>query len=181
MLNWQPEDPEMYEDVQTRYKYTHSNLRKSPEERLKILWRASRDSSRTLVQWDDSENAGFTTGKPWFYANENYKQINVAQQENDPDSILNFYRRAIALRKALPVVRHGKYTEHFHNSSEQYVYSREMSGEKLLVICSFADHDTALKIPAGFDIARGELILGNYDGSSDVLRPYETRIYLWKA
>ena len=68
-----------------------------------------------------------------------------------------------------------------HFFDGKIAYSRYGNGEKLLVICSFADHDTALKIPAGFDIARGELILGNYAGSSNTLRPYETRIYLWKA
>ena len=181
MTNWRPSDPEMYEDVQTRYQYEHAALKKTPEQRLQRLWRSSRDSSRTLVQWDNTANAGFTTGKPWFYANENYTTINVAQQETDPDSILNFYRKAIALRKSLPVVRYGSYKEHFHSSSKHYVYSREMSGEKLLVICSFADQPTALKIPEGFCLDSAELILGNYPaGSAETLRPYETRVYHWK-
>ena len=103
MLNWRPNDPDMYEDVQTRYNYTHSNLKAPPEKRLKKLWRSSRDSARTPVQWDCSPNAGFTTGEPWFYVNQNYPQINVAQQEEDPDSVLNFYRKAITLRKKLPL------------------------------------------------------------------------------
>ena len=118
MTNWRPSDPDVYEDVQTRYTYAHSNLKKSPQVRLEKLWRSSRDSARTPVQWDDSENAGFTTGKPWFYVNENYKEINVAAQEKDENSLLNYYRKAIALRKSLPVVRHGKYIEHFHLSSK---------------------------------------------------------------
>ncbi|MBQ3242792.1 MAG: alpha-glucosidase, partial [Oscillospiraceae bacterium] len=130
MLNWKPADPEMYEDVQTRYNYAHSNLKKSPEERLRKMWRSSRDSARTPVQWDGSENAGFTTGTPWFYVNENYPQINVAQQEEDPDSILQFYRKAIALRKSLSVVRDGVYKEHFPLSRKLYVYSRVMKGQK---------------------------------------------------
>jgi len=181
MLNWKPEDPEMYEDVQTRYNYAHSNLKKSPEERLKRLWRSSRDSARTLMQWDDTENAGFTGGKPWFYANPNYTEINVAQQEADPDSILNFYRKAIALRKQLPVVRHGEYVEHFAGSSTQYVYSRELADEKLLVICSFCDNDTPLQLPKGFDIAKAELLLGNYPDAPDKIRPYECRVYHLKG
>ena len=180
MLNWQPEDPDMYEDVQTRYNYAHSNLNKSPEERLRKMWRSSRDSARTPVQWDDTENAGFTTGKPWFYVNPNYTRINVAEQEADPDSILHFYRKAIALRKELAVVRHGAYREHFPLSGKHYVYSREMPGETILVICSFADHPTKLKVPAGFDLAKGELVLGNCDNDSDMLCPYESRVYRWK-
>lgn len=177
MLNWKPESPDMYADVQSIYHYEHDNLKKSPEERLRKLWRCSRESSRTLVQWDDTANAGFTTGKPWFYANENYKQINVAQQEKDPDSILNFYRKAIALRKSLPVVRHGNYTEHFRSSRKQYVYTREMPGEKLLVICSFSEQAQPLKIPAGFDVGAAKQILGNYPAAAGELRPYEVRVY----
>ncbi len=180
MLNWKPENADMYEDVQTRYNYAHSNLHLPEDVRLKKMWRASRDSARTPVQWDDSENAGFTTGKPWFYVNENYKEINVAQQENDPDSILNFYRKAIGLRKELPVVRHGVYQEHFPLSSTQYVYSRTMEGQKLLVLCSFADKETKLRLPEGFKLRGAKLMLQNYKNSKPgVLQPYECRVYLW--
>ena len=179
MLNWKPSDPDMYEDVQTRYNYAHSNLNKSPEVRLQKMWRSSRDSARTPVQWDDTENAGFTTGKPWFYVNENYTKINVAQQEADPDSILNFYRKAIKLRKDLPVVKEGIYKEHFPTSAKQYVYSRKMDGQKLLVVCSFCKKNTKLRIPKGFDIQKAELILQNYPDDGSILRPYECRVYLW--
>ena len=181
MMNWRPESPDMYVDVQSIYHYEHDALKKTPEQRLKRLWRCSRESSRTLVQWDATENAGFTTGKPWFHVNENYKQINVAAQEKDPDSLLNFYRKAIALRKSLPVVRDGNYTEHFASSRTQYVYSREMPGEKLLVCCSFSENAQPLKVPAGFDIAKAELILGNYTAPGAELRPYEVRVYHWKG
>lgn len=180
MLNWKPSDPEMYEDVQTRYNYAHSNLKQPEQVRLEKMWRSSRDSARTPVQWTDGENAGFTTGKPWFYVNENYTVINVAQQESDPDSILNFYRKAIQLRKTLPVVRHGSYTEHFQCSNQLYCYSRQMDGQKLLVVCSFTDKETKLRIPKGFDLAKAKLVLQNYpDAAASLLRPYETRVYLW--
>ena len=165
--------------MQTSYTYAHSNLKKSPEVRLQKMWRSSRDSARTPVQWDDTENAGFTTEQPWFYVNENYKDINVAQQEADPDSILNFYRKAIKLRKELKVVREGVYKEHFPTSAKQYVYSRRMAGQKLLVVCSFCKEDTKLRIPKGFDLNRATLILQNYPDAGDTLRPYESRVYLW--
>ena len=181
MLNWRPESPEMYEDVQTRWQYENVATDKTPEQRLQRLWRSSRDSARTPVQWDDTENAGFTTGEPWFYVNPNYPDINVAQQEQDPNSILNFYRKAIHLRKALPVVRHGSYQEHFALNGKVYCYSRQMPGQKLLVLCSFADRPVALPIPKGFDLAAGKLVLGNYEKvCSKALRPYETRVYLWE-
>ena len=181
MTNWRPEDADMYEDVQTRYYYAHSNLKKSEKQRLERLWRSSRDSARTPVQWDDSENAGFTTGRPWFHVNENYREVNVAAQENDPDSLLNFYRKAIALRKSLPVVRHGTYKEHFPLHPRLYVYSREMAGQRLLVVCSFADKCVDMKIPKGFDMDKAQLILHSYPlAPGKTLRPYETRVYLFE-
>ena len=180
MLNWQPESADMYEDVQTRYNYAHSNLKKSPEERLRKMWRSSRDSARTPIQWDSSANAGFTTGDPWFYVNPNYTEINVAAQENDPNSLLNFYRKAIKLRKSLSVVRHGDYKLYYPLSATHYVYSRETSEEKLLVVCSFSDKVTALKIPSGFDLSTAELVLTNYENPTEKLQPYESRVYLWK-
>lgn len=180
MLNWHPQDPEMYEDVQTRYTYAHSNLNKPDQVRLQKMWRSSRDSARTPVQWTDEENAGFTTGEPWFYVNENYKQINVAQQEGDPDSILHFYRKAIKLRKELKVVRYGRYREHFRLDPHVYCYERSCKKQKLLVICSFADHDVKLRVPQGFDMDKAEILLHNYpDPNAATLRPYETRVYFW--
>ena len=180
MLNWRPEDPEMYEDVQTRYTYAHSNLKKSPEVRLQKMWRSSRDSARTPVQWDSSENAGFTTGKPWFYVNQNFKEINAADQEKDPDSLLNFYRKAIALRKSLPVVKNGTYKDHFFMSGKRYVYSRSDGKQKLLVMCSFSKKDIPVKVPAGFDLSKAKLVLQSYPEVTDKLQPYEARVYLWE-
>ncbi len=181
MLNWKPKSPDLYEDVQTVYNYNHSNLKKSEEERLHILWRCSRDNSRTPVQWTGGENAGFTTGTPWLPVNENYTEINVEREEADENSLLNFYRKAIALRKSLRSVRYGEYKEHFKNSSKLYVYTRECEDEKLLIICSFTEKETKIKIPRGYDISKGELILSNYENRDEkILKPYETRVYLFK-
>ena len=181
MLNWRPSDPDMYEDVQTRWQYENVATKKSPEKRLKRLWRSSRDSARTPVQWDTSENAGFTTGKPWFYVNPNYNRINVAQQEADPESILNFYRRAIALRKKLSCVRYGNYVEYKKASSKLYVYSRQDSRQRILVVCSFSRKKVRFHAPGNFPIDTADLALCNYTSSDPkVLQPYETRVYLWR-
>ena len=178
MLNWRPEDPEMYEDVQTRYYYQHSNLKKSPKKRLHKLWRSSRDSARTPMQWSAEKNAGFTVGEPWFYVNENYKEINVEREEKDPDSLLNFYRRAIALRKESHAVRYGKYRECFKCSGKLYVYLMESERERLLVVASFCDRESAIRVPHGFDIASSELILASHkERDARKLKPYETRVY----
>ena len=133
------------------------------------------------MQWDNSENAGFTTGTPWFYVNENYKEVNVAAQETDEDSVLNFYREVIKLRKELSCVRHGNYKEYGKNSSTLYTYSREDEKEKILVVCSYTDHLVDWKVPSGFDMEKAEQIVGNYkEAPSYVMRPYETRVYRWE-
>ena len=179
MTNWRPDDPKAYRDVQSIYNYEHS--KKSPQKRLEMLWRSSRDSARTPVQWDDSENAGFSTGTPWMAVNENYRKINVAQQENDPDSVLNFYRKAIHLRKSLSCVRNGIYREYRHWSGKLYLYSMKEKRQTILVVCSFSDKELPFKAPAGFILADGEKILGNYRNSDEeTLNPYECRVYLWK-
>ena len=181
MTNWYPSDPQMYEDVQTRWQYNNVATKKSPEKRLQRLWYGSRDSARTPVQWSAEKNAGFTTGTPWFYVNENYKEINVADQEKDENSVLNFYRYAIKLRKELSSVKDGNYKEYGKLSSSFYTYSREDDKEKLLVVCSFTEKVKKWSVPAGFDLASAELLISNYDKlDGTTLKPYETRVYRWK-
>ena len=181
MLNWRPDDPDMYEDVQTRWNYENTALKKTEDQRLKRLWRCSRDSARTPVQWDDTENGGFTTGHPWFYVNQNYDKINVAQQEEDPDSILNFYRQAIALRKKLSCVRYGNYKEYRRNSRKLFLYSRQDNRQKILVVCSFSGKPIRFRPPRGFYLPGATLALQNYRQiKPKTLRPYECRVYLWK-
>ena len=180
MTNWRPESADMYRDVQTLYTYNHSNLNKPLQVRLEKMWRSSRDGARSPVQWDSSPNAGFTTGTPWFYVNQNYPEINVEKQNADPDSVLNFYRKAIALRKSLPVVKEGIYKEHFHSHPKQYIYSREMDGQKLLIVCAFSEKCQKIKLPKGFDLSTAQCILHNYPNTDSLtLQPYETRVYLW--
>ena len=180
MTNWRPETADQYEDVQTR----NQALNLKGEKRLKKLWRCSRDSARTPVQWSAEENAGFSTGKPWFYVNENYPQVNVAAQESDPDSLLNFYRKAIRLRKSLSVVQDGSYREFYRHSGKLYVYTRETARERLLVVCSFTEKPVRFRAPKGCRLDAMELLLENYGGALSgngfVTKPYETRVYLEK-
>jgi oligo-1,6-glucosidase len=171
----------MYEDVQTRWQYFNVGTKKSDEKRLQRLWHGSRDSARTPVQWSAEENAGFTTGKPWFYVNENYVDVNVAAQEAVPSSVLNFYRHVIQLRKRLSCVRYGDYKEYGKASPSLYTYSREDEKEKLLVVCSFTEKVKNWRAPVGFDLATAELLACNYDKPQRaMLQPYETRVYRWK-
>jgi len=181
MSNWYPSDPAMYEDVQTRWQYENIGTKKSPEKRLQRLWHGSRDSARTPVQWTDSEHAGFTTGIPWFYVNGNYKEVNVAAQEADENSVLNFYRKAIRLRKELSCVRYGTYTEYNPLSSKVYIYAREDKKQKILVICSYSKKCVKLKVTKDFDLSKAKLVLQNYETvKENILQPYETRVYLFE-
>lgn len=180
MTNWYPDNTSLYEDVQTRNQHPDW-----PEEkRLQLFHRASRDSARTPMQWSAEENAGFTSGTPWFHVNENYREINVAAALADPDSILNFYKKAIALRKRLPVVQNGSYQDYYKNSNELYVYARETKEQKLLVICSFTDRPVRFRAPYNFSLSDMTLLLSNYPVSdtadSFLTRPYETRVYLYE-
>ena len=181
MTNWHPSSPEMYEDVATRYYFDHYAQRMTPRARLHRLWRCSRDSARTLMQWDSTENAGFTKGSPWFYANDNYKTVNVASQNEDRDSVLNFYRMAIALRKRLSCVRWGHYTEYTKGSKWLYQYSMRDDRQRILVICSFSPKERPYTPPKDFYLDKATLLLCNYPDPGDAtLQPYETRVYLWK-
>lgn len=149
---------------------------------LKIANKCSREQSRTPVQWDSSENAGFTTGTPWMPVNPNYTQINVADQQNDPDSVLNFYKKLLKFRKENEIVIYGSYTEHNKDSDTLYVYSREYEGKRMLVVCSFTEKPVRFTAPAGFDLANAELVLQNYDviynSNSFLTKPYEVRVYM---
>ena len=103
---------------------------------------------------------------------------NVKQQENDNNSVLNFYRKAINLRKKLSAIRHGNYEEYFKKSKKVYTYIREDDKQKVLVVCSFTEKVSKLRVPKCFDLSKSELVLNNYDNNTYILKPYETRVYV---
>ncbi|MCQ2483842.1 MAG: alpha-glucosidase [Clostridia bacterium] len=149
---------------------------------LKLSSEVNRENARTPVQWNKSENAGFTTGTPWFGINDNYKEINVEDAENDPDSLLNFYRQLINFRKGNELVIYGKYKEYYHANPNLYVYERVLGNEKLLVVCSFKEGSVKFKAPKGYDLSAGELVASNYKDNKIVdngfvTKPYEVRVY----
>ena len=155
------------------------------EKFLKMANAGSRENSRTPVQWDDSDYAGFSTAQPWFNLNENYKEINVAQAEADENSILNYYRKLLKFRKEHEVAIYGDYKEHYKNSDKLFVYERNLDGEKILVVCSFSEKSVNFVAPEGIDLSEGELVLSNYKltpvtNNSFVTRPYECRVYYFK-
>lgn len=132
------------------------------EQMLKFLAWKSRDNARTPMQWDDSENAGFTTGTPWIMTNPNYKWINAKEQVSREDSVFHYYRRLIRLRHEYEIVVYGSYEPYMQDSDAVYAYTRTFGDEKLLVLCNFTDQPQQVKIPAAFEGAN--VLIGNYAG-----------------
>ena len=185
MLNIRLPELDMYKDV-----VTHNNAaivgKILPQKQvLKLIQRSSRENARTPVQWSAEANAGFSPAEPWFAVNENYKQINVQDQEADPDSILHFYRKLISFRKNHPIVLYGDYRELMPKDKNLYVYERIYKGQRLLVICSFTEEQLRFEAPEGYDLSRGVRVLDNYDmnfiiANGFTTRPYELRVYLFE-
>ena len=186
MTNMRLEDTSLYPDVMTQ-----NNVRLLskflPKKRvLKLIQDSARDNARTPVQWSAEENAGFSSGTPWFAVNENYRSVNVAAQEEDPDSLLNFYRRLLRFRKEHDVALRGDYVELLPESKGLYVYERNLNGKKLLVICSFTDKQIRFQAPPGIVLDEKALALGNYEknfviANGFTTRPYELRVYLFET
>ena len=172
-----------YLDVASKNIYHMFHRREPEEKRMRRIHLSSRDSARTPVQWTDGPNAGFSPVEPWFYVNPNYREINAAAQEEQEDSILNFYRRALALRKSSEVLRRGDYREYCRRSRKLYMYERTWQGQRVLVICSFFPGDQTYKLPGGWDAGHAELLLDNYTNGSRIgaLRPYEAQVLRWNG
>lgn len=186
MLNNHLDSIDQFKDVVT---FNNQRLFKkfgfSDAKYLEIANRTSRENARTPVQWNKTKYAGFSKAEPWFGVNPNYKEINVAAEEKDKDSILHYYRKLFKVRKENKIFIYGDYEEHFHNSKDWYCYERNYEGKKALVICSFADHTTTFRAPEGFDLTAGKLLLCNYKDAPAkehicALRPYEARVYLYE-
>ena len=138
-----------------------------------------RDNARTPMQWDASENGGFTSGTPWLQVNKNYKTINAAAQVNDPDSVFAYYKKLIALRHTNEVMVNGVYDVLIPDHPQIYAYTRTLGDKQLLVLCN--DSDTNVAIPAELQEkihAAMNILIQNYkDTDESTLRPYEAVVY----
>lgn len=145
---------------------------------LTFLSRSGRDNSRTPMQWDDTPNAGFSLAKPWFAVNANYQQINVARQREEPDSVLNFYRALIHLRKQDPLWVYGRYQLQLAAHPHIYAYSRSQDERQVLVLCNLSGETQQIDAQ-DLSLEKRALLLSNYpqEGEQQTLRPYEARIY----
>ena len=184
MLNIDLPDLDSYKDVQT-VNNARVAMRFMPKKKvMEFVNKSSRDNARTPVQWSSEKNAGFSEAKPWFPVNENYKAINVAAQDKDPDSLLNFYRRLIRFKLETPVALYGDYTELNPESDRLFSYLRQYEGKKLLIVCSFSSESVRFEAPEDLDLNKGEAVFTNYEfnyvvGNGFTTRPYEVRVYLF--
>ena len=147
----------------------------TPEYMMKCLMLRSRDNARTPMQWDDSAQAGFTDGAPWIKVNTNYKEINAAQQLEDPNSIFHYYQKLIRLRKEKDIIVYGGFETLYRDDEQILAYIRRQAQEKLLTVCNFSDKNAEMEIPEEFKGA--ECLITNLDRTvfegKIVLKPYE--------
>lgn len=154
----------------------------SPEDMFDYISYKGRDNARTPMQWDDSENAGFTTGTPWIPVNPNYKEINAKEQIGRKNSVFHYYKKLIALRKQYEIIVYGKYELLLPDSEEIYAYTRTLEDEKLLVVCNFTENKVAYDVPEKFSRAQGNVLITNYARTqlepNIILQPYEAIVSL---
>ena len=147
----------------------------TPEYMMKCLMLRSRDNARTPMQWDDSAQAGFTDGESWIKVNPNYKEINAAQQLEDPNSIFHYYQKLIRLRKEKDIIVYGEFEPIYRDDEQIFAYIRRQKQEKLLTVCNFSDKNAEMEIPEEFKGA--ECLITNLDRTvfegRIVLKPYE--------
>lgn len=153
----------------------------SEKESLAIVSATTRDNSRTPMQWNKSKNGGFTTGIPWIKLNNNYRKINVEDQLKDKDSILNFYKDIIKIKKENKALIYGKYDILLENHDKLYVYTRTLKKEKYIIITNISEEYVEFNYEEGLKYKN--LLLANYKVKEHdnitkfILKPYEARIY----
>ena len=174
---------EKYQDVESKNMYKILRDKGlSEEEVLDILMQKSRDNSRTPVQWDDTKNAGFTSGTPWIGIPENYKKINAENALKDNNAIFYHYQNLIQLRRTEELLITGRYEDIDLENKKVYAYKRIGENEELIVISNFYDEVTEFDVK-GLDLEKAFILLSNYVQSPEIkedkiiLKPYESIIF----
>ena len=174
-----------YNDIAMKNKYREEvGKGRDPQDVFESLLPLSRDNSRTPMQWNAGDKAGFTTGTPWININPNYPSINVEAALKDPNSVFYFYKKLIALRKENPVMVYGDYHDLSAGDEQLYVYTRTLDDVRWLVVLNHSDAANELSLPKEYDTEGKRLILANYGDVQEgqpldkvTLRPHEARVY----
>ncbi len=188
MTNIAYQDISDYRDIETLniYRELVEERGLAPESVLSILHSKSRDNARTPMQWDDHENAGFSSGTPWIKVNPNYKEINVKRALADPNSIFYFYQKLIDLRKHNPIMVYGSYDLILASDPEIYAFTRTLLDDRLLIILNFTSKTPVFALPDNITFIDKQLLISNYsvDPAEAIhslnLRPFEARVYRLK-
>ncbi|MGN2370252.1 glycoside hydrolase family 13 protein [Clostridium cagae] len=186
MTNVTFQDLNDYKDIEIINAYNDLVVKngRSHDEMMEGIHDRGRDNARTPMQWNSSVNAGFTTGTPWIKVNHNYNEINAESQIDDKDSIFNYYKELIKIRKDNEIIVYGNYDLILEDSEEIYAYVRTLNEEQLLVICNFSSNTSEFKLPNNIKSKYKKLLIANYDECKEEtlenisLRPYECRAYL---
>lgn len=184
MTNVRFQSIDEYDDVATKnlYRLKAANGMEH-KEIMEIIWASSRDNSRTPMQWSSEHNAGFTDQTSWLKVNPNYKNINVELQQKDGNSVLNFYKKMIALKKANEVFTYGRYDLLLEEDPQMYAYIRTLDFEKVIVMANLSNRSVDIKKDLGFSYQYHQLLLNNYHVTEHApllkltLKPFETRVY----
>lgn len=174
MTNYPFESIETFNDVAVKTEYQIVKSQGGDVNQLLDKYKMeNRDNSRTPMQWTNEVNGGFTEGTPWFPVNPNYKTINVAQQSEDSDSVLNFYKRLIKLKKSDDIYTYGEFNLIDDANENIFVYTRKLNNKTVLVAGNLTDHVASLNLP--FEVEASQIKLHNYKNDLDItnMKPFE--------
>ena len=174
---------EDYRDIESlnAYKELTETCGVSHEEMMGYLKRISRDNARTPMQWDDSANAGFTTGTPWIKVNSNYPKVNAKQEISDPDSVFSYYKKLIRLRHENEIIVYGDYKLLAPEDEALFIYTRMLGTQRLMVLCNFTEKEVSIPAEVTEQIpADAKRLIGNYSKQKEeMLQAYEARVYAY--
>lgn len=174
MTNYPFESIETFNDVAVKTEYQIVKSQGGDVNQLLDKYKMeNRDNSRTPMQWTNEVNGGFTEGTPWFPVNPNYKTINVAQQSEDSDSVLNFYKRLIKLKKSDDIYTYGEFNLIDDANENIFAYTRKLNNKTVLVAGNLTDHVASLNLP--FEVEPSQIKLHNYKNDLDItnMKPFE--------
>lgn len=177
MTNYPFESIESFNDVAVKTEYQIVKKEGGDVNQLLDKYKMeNRDNARTPMQWNNSINGGFTTGKPWFHVNPNYTEINVKQQLNDKFSILSYYKALIQLKKSDLIYTYGKFSMVDAENEQIFAYTRSFKNNTVLIVANLTNEVSELNLPFELDISSVDIKLHNYhlnDINLDHIKPYE--------
>ena len=180
MINAKYTSIEQYRDVESlNYYKILLEQGKTQEEALKIIGERSRDNGRTPMQWSAEKYAGFSNVEAWISSPDNYTEINVTAEEKYPDSILNFYKKLVQIRKENKIVQEGDISFIERENNDVIAYRRTLDGEEWIVLCNYRGTETSLqdKTLSAYVNDGYKKILGNFEDVAENLRPYEVVVF----